>query len=108
MKNKLTKAYSERGADMGRRNNIPDANEPVKLSLVKLKWYDGDYDEGGAYWGYTKGTNIYWAHGNSLCPSEYDASPLKFKDIDIFVRAVSRDDAKKQVRESMPRASFYR
>lgn len=92
-------ASNNRGAEMGRINEIPYENEVIKLNLVRLPWVDGDYDPKGAYWGCGgRGQNIYWANGISAC----------LKPINIFVRAVTRKDAKEQVREEMPRASFYK
>jgi len=98
--NKLPNVSSSlSGAPMGRHNNIPNANEPSKLHLQKLQWVDSDYDQGGAYWGCGgRGENIYWAWGESV----------GFQSIDIFVRAISRNDAKEKVRQEMPRAKFYR
>ena len=98
MKRELRLACSERGAEMGRRDNIPNPDEAVKLHLVKLEWYDGDYDKKGAYWGHTAGTNIYWAYGDSA-----DSSP-----INVFARAKNRNEAKEMVNERMPKAKFYR
>jgi len=84
------------GSSMGRRPSRIQSNEPVKVYLRKLRWVDGDYDEQGAYWGYCSGTNIYWANFDLGDTNE-----------DIFVRATSRDDAKEQVRESLPNARFF-
>lgn len=87
------------GAPMGRRNVLPaDTNEPVKLRMVKLRWVDGDYDEGGAYWGSGNGSSdIYYATG--------DASDVVAK---VFVRAVNREEAKSQVKKLLPNARFFR
>jgi len=85
------------GSTMGRRSwRGRDSETPVKCYLKKLKWVDGDYDEQGAYWGYTPGTNIYWANFDIGDTNE-----------DIFVRASSRDDAKAQVRARLPKATFF-
>ena len=94
MKRKLTKACSSRGADMGRPNIIPGESVKTspKLNMVKLDWSDWDYDKGGAYWGNSGGTNIYWAYNET---------------IEIFVRASSREDAKMEVREFLPKARFF-
>ena len=82
------------GAQMGRRNTLP-ANPAalLKLRLVRLRLVNGDYDAGGAYWGFTAGTAIYWAYGESA---------------DIFVRAADRQDAKERVLQKIPAARFYR
>lgn len=94
MKLKLTNACSSRGADMGRPNLLPDdCNAAIKLHLERLKWVDGDYDAGGAYWGNGSGESIYcgWADG-----------------VRVFVRAEDHDAAKAKVRAFLPAAKFYR
>jgi len=81
---------------MGRRNNTTEiSGPPVKFRLQKLRWVGGDYDEGGAYWGYVRGENIYWARGEG----EEEVQ-------EMFVRATSRQDAKDQVCELFPDAIF--
>ena len=87
------------GAAMGRRDLIPPDPDTVrKLHLVKLRWVDGDYDEGGAYWGNSGGTAIYWAFGQS-----------DTEKAECFVRAIGRQAAKSTVRDlHFPNASFYR
>lgn len=45
-----SKAYSQFGASMGRRNiRVPNENELCNLHMVPLD--SGGYDPGGAYWG---------------------------------------------------------
>lgn len=40
------------GAPMGRRDTPPeDPSRPVRLRLSRIRWTDGAYDQGGAYWG---------------------------------------------------------
>lgn len=96
----LPKAYSSRGAQMGRPNSLPEnRNATGKLRLVRLKWVDGDYDEGGAYWGGGSGDWIYCATGN-LDGEEFTTW--------VFVRASDREEAKDAVRSKVPNASFYR
>lgn len=86
------------GAPMGRRNILPDdCDEAVKLQMVKLQWVDGDYDEGGAYWGGGSGDSIYFASG------ENDEIV-----IEVYVRARNRTAAKAKVRRLLPNAKFYR
>lgn len=95
----LENACSRRGAQMGRCDILPEnTHETVKLSLVKLQWQDGDYDQGGAYWGQTPGTWIFRAVGDT----KYDGIT------EVFVRATSREDAKKNILLKMPGARFYR
>lgn len=84
---------------MGRYDQLPkNRHETVKLSLVKLDWEDGDYDKGGAYWGRTPGTWIFRGVGDA----KYDGV------VEVFVRAESREEAKKNILLKMPGAKFYR
>ncbi len=89
------------GSRMGRADSVPsDATEresSCKLRLVKLRWVDGAYDQGGAYWGRTAGTNIYLATGD-----------VGEEVAEVYVRAASRKQAKEMVREKLPNARFYR
>jgi len=94
----LPNASSERGAQMGRPNSLPDDKEaPIKLRMEALKFIDGDYDHGGAYWGYTAGTAIYCAWGED-----------EKNQVRIFVRAKNRNEAKEMVKEILPAAEFWR
>ena len=104
MKLILEKACSNRGADMGRPNRIPaDANTVGKLHLVRLQWVDGDYDEGGAYWGRSfhnyRSDYIYCCYGET-----------KTEQLRIFVRAFTRDEAKAEVKRTLLKDNpkFYR
>ena len=108
MKLNLSKAYNERGADMGRPDNIPPvilSLPSVKLHLERLKMYDGDcYDAGGAYWGSGNGTtHMYCAWGTAINP----ISNNPFPPCQIFVRAKSRKDAKRLVRDEISNAIFF-
>jgi hypothetical protein len=95
MKRKLEKVSCKYGAPMGRRNSIPDdVFIDEALSLRKLKWQDGDYTEDGTYWGGGMGDNVYWANGSTSTSQE----------INIFVRAKNRQEAKEKVREEMKNA----
>lgn len=80
------KACSVRGADMGRPNHIEGNAE--KLHLQMVRFVDGDYDRGGAYWGRT--TEALWcafSPDNTQC----DQSTM------VFVRAKTREKAKAAV-----------
>jgi hypothetical protein len=100
---KLPLACSKYGAQMGRRNILPaDTDAKIKLKMEKLKWVDGDYDMGGAYWGGGGGNNIYCAYAYINEPVDYDFGTL------IFVRAYDRNEAKKLIREMLPQATFWR
>lgn len=96
---KLNEVDCKYGAPMGRRDILPDdCTVPCKLHLVRLRWFDGDYDQGGAYWGRViGGSDVYWAYGDA---AEVDAQ--------VFVWAKDREDAKAVVREKLPNARFYR
>jgi hypothetical protein len=86
-KEDVSSAY---GAPMGRRDTgINDISPGEKLHLQKMRLVDGDYDTGGAYWGNTPGTSMYCAFCSGLMTM-------------IFIRAKSRDEAKKNVLELLP------
>ena len=96
----LPNVSSKRGAPMGRRNTLPtDTTESIKFRMIQLNLVDGDYDKGGAYWGYTIDTKIYFAKGISEIDGIY---------VEIFTRAANRKEAKFLIREIMPNARFYR
>ncbi len=98
MKLKLENACSRRGADMGRPNRLPeDLLAKGKLYVKRLKWVDGDYDEGGAYWGNTGKDYVWCAWGD-----------INEAAVRIFVRAASRDGALHEVNAVMPNVTFYR
>jgi hypothetical protein len=90
-----------RGAAMGRAV-IREAPRDVvvKLYLRKVR-LSGDYDSLGTYWGYTRGTSIYWVA---------DADGL----VDFCVRvdgaSYGRDrwNAKQEVLKHYPNAKFFR
>ena len=90
---------------LGRMNRLPD--QPLEASpkfyLRRLRFQDGDYDEGGAYWGYTPGTAIYRAVVFSAT-----AGLSSGNVIEVFTRAASREGAKLDVLEVIPYARFYR
>jgi len=86
------------GSQMSRPNRIPsDLLTVTKMRLVRLRWVDYDYDQGGAYWGGGSGDYIYWAYGES-----------ETEQAGCFVRCESRVEAKKAVRCTFPNAKFYR
>ena len=82
---------------MGRSTVLPDdPNAEITLRLMQLIWEDGDYDEGGAYWGHVPGEHIFWATG-----------PCGEEDVEVFVKAKSRVDAcNKILRDEIPGAKF--
>jgi len=87
---------------MGRPNIITPLatlQKQVKLRMERLKWVDGDYDQGGAYWGCPgRGMYMYCAWGK-------DAQDNL---IQIFVCSINRADAKQAVKEKLANATFYR
>jgi hypothetical protein len=78
---------------MGRRNTITDVESTGLFEITRLRWVDGDYDEGGAYWGHASGEWIYRATDT-------------VHDNECFVRARSLTAAKAAVRETFPRAEL--
>jgi hypothetical protein len=82
---------------MGRGDTTSDASAPVEFEIVRLRWVDGDYDEGGAYWGRDTASReyIFRAAGES------EAGPEE-----VFLRARTLDDAKAQVLAAYPEATF--
>jgi hypothetical protein len=98
-----------RGAQMGRPNIIPhnlnhtDA-EPVRLRLERLRWVDGDYDQGGAYWGHSNDPKDV-SYGNMYCA--WGKWTVNMVFVQVFVRATNRADAKVLVRNSIPLARFF-
>ncbi len=82
------------GSRMGRRDKLPLVRSaPCKLRIKALKWVDGDYDQSGAYWGYTPGDTIY-------CAWNADG-------VQVFIRAKSLAEALNAVCEAIPGATFY-
>ena len=80
---------------MGRSNSINDAEYQVEFEIERLRWVDGDYDEGGAYWGRSGDDYIYRAEGHSADAVE-----------SIFVRARGLDEAKAEILKTYPNATF--
>lgn len=87
------------GAPMGRPsadprkwNILPDTHFRMYLQRVPLD--SGGYDRGGAYWGL--GAPLYYF--------EYEG----LSDISGYIRAGSRESAKKIIREEYPHAKFFR
>lgn len=108
MKIKLSYIPAPYGAQCGRMNNIPvRLNTPAKLHMERLRWISGDYDQGGCYWGrvWVNDKSIKWGtFKNSL--DVYYASSAEH-GIEIFVRATSHKNAKKEVRKILRKARFY-
>ena len=92
---KLSNVSSMYGAPMGRRENMGERMMPVRMHLARVRLNQGGYDSGGAYWG--TGAPLYCAWGDG--PEEVQ---------EVYLRALTHEDAKCKVREQFPRATFYR
>lgn len=117
---KLRKACSQYGADRGRPTFLPgDRGVKVRLRLVRMNLDSGGYDSGGAYWGLrpwqmecnrAKGLPIlrlYWAESvEEFELGPYDRPPVG--TIEMVVEAACRSDAKQQIRQVLPNATFFR
>lgn len=91
----LPSVYSKYGAPLGRPDNAHPGlvDEPVKISLRRVRLDRGGYDSGGAYWGH--GEPLYWAQ--SECG-----------EVSWFIRSRSRDAVKAEILLRYPLARFYR
>ena len=85
------------GAQMGRASVTPPDYAGERLHLRRVPLNDGScYDPGGAYWG--SGTPLFCAWGET-----------ETEQVEIYVRAFTREEAKKQVAATLPTpARFYR
>ena len=90
-----TKAYSQYGASMGRRDNVAEALDVKKLHLERVRLNSGGYDPGGAYWGHGAPLYVAWGDG---------ADEVQ----EMFLRASDREEAKEIVRGVFKNAKFYR
>lgn len=89
-------ACSKHGQAWGRRSWRGDPERAYKFHLQHVKFEDGCYDLGGAYWG--SPANLYCAWVDDPEDGE----------VRMFVRAASHEKAKRLVREAYPNARFYR
>ncbi len=92
------------GAPMGRMDNKPTEDHPAamgtkRVHLQRMPLYQSVYDAGGAYWGCQRGFSMYWVH------TEPTGEVL---GIDLFIRALGREDAKKRVLVDYPQMKFYK
>lgn len=99
LKRPVNKGCTKYGADMGRRNQ-PEGEPDSPLYLQKLRFVDGDYDTGGAYWG--SGDPIWCAFSEEFAKSTTTADD----SLRIFVRARTREEAKKLVAEQFKEDGF--
>lgn len=97
---KLLPGCSIYGADMGRRNTVAEPDAEIKFHLYKMPMSAcGCYDSGGAYWGAGSHTTGWMYHAYGDGPLWQNAA---------FVRAKTRDEAKRLVKELFKNAKFYR
>lgn len=97
---KLSKGYSQWGADMGRHEETPpirEEHQTIKLHLRRVRIDSGGYDAGGAYWG--SSWPLYQVSGEINNGEDL---------VEYYLRAVTRDEAKQLVRRQYPGARFYR
>lgn len=92
------------GSQMGRSNSLPAGQFSGKFRLVRLRMINGDYDEGGAYWGGSPGSHMFRALADDKCPLKYGETGRP----EVFTRAIDRETAKAGVLELIPGATFYR
>ena len=93
---KAAPAHSVRGADMGRENWGLSEHRwcPMMMYLQRVRFIDGDYDLGGAYWG---------GGGDPLFCAWAEDDEAR-----VFVRANGRGAAKLEVKRYFPNAKFLR
>jgi hypothetical protein len=93
MRIKLNPVNCKYGAPMGRGNDRISG----KCFLQRVNFVDGDYDNGGAYWGGGRGTLPLWVAQDS-------------EGGQFFVRAKSRNEAKNLIQDDMlaDDVTFYR
>jgi hypothetical protein len=92
---------------MGRGSDLNKLEGPMKLHLQYVPFNDGCYDQGGAYWGMPANLYVAWVY----LDSDIDPDVAPEDDgcrFDHYVRANSREDAKTQILEEFPEATFYR
>lgn len=86
-----TQACGPFGADLGRRMN-PETALTGKVHLCRVPLDAGGYDPGGAYWG--RGTRLYCAWNSEGAVR--------------YLRAASREQAKRILRQNNMPGTFYR
>lgn len=88
---KLSDVSSSRSAPMGRRDTHSDCDAHIKLIVHHCPFVDGDYDEGGAYWG--AGEPLWRA----IEPEG---------DVEFFLRGKDRWEVLEDVRELYPNSEI--
>ena len=84
--------FAKYGAPLGRPDYCLD--ETATVTVFKVRMVDGDYDDGGAYWGGGKGTLPLY------CAEDVNG------DVRLFTRAPSLKDARNHLRECHPDLTF--
>ena len=94
---KADNATTRRGAQLGRRDwgLIEHRERPMKMHLQRVKFVDGDYDLGGAYWGGHPSEPLFCAWAEAV-------------DARVFVRAKDRSHAKREIKKHFVNAKFFR
>jgi len=107
----LTKAYSARGANMGRRDvHAVDKTAKIKFHVAYMPFTDGVYDQGGAYWG--SPANL-WRAVSTVevpCVSNWDGTPFTHR-VEMYFRIggpFRPERVKTQVLAHYPNAKFFR
>ncbi len=95
----LSQLSCKYGAPMGRSETHArgDYKLPFKFQMQRLRFIDGCYDQGGAYWG--SPANVYVVRCED--PEGEDVM------IQFYVRGDTRAEAKANVRTLYPNARFY-
>ena len=90
---------SKYGAQMGRRDDTGDPDRAYKFHLQRVRFVEGDYDAGGAYWGGGLGVPPLFC---AWCEDE------KGGRVRTFIRAKHSAEAKNKVLKIYPNATFYK
>lgn len=85
MKKQFEDVGARFGAPMGRRDYID--NDEAKVELFRVRFVDGDYDDGGAYWG-NGGDPLFCARGD---------------EVELFIRAENWQQAKEFLLDDWPK-----
>lgn len=77
---------STHGAPMGRASfGIPENCEPRSVSLFRVRFVDGDYDDGGAYWGGGRDAGpLYCARDDSGDYRQFTRAPSRAKAAELL------------------------
>jgi len=94
---KADNAVTQRGVAMGRAawGLEEHRNRPIMMYVQRVKFVNGDYDLGGAYWGGHPSEPLFCAWAENV-------------DARVFVRAKNRSLAKRKVKKHFVNAKFFR